>query len=84
MKHGSLQCDVAKETITKMIDSAFYITDETHIKGYEFKSTYSLNGSQNKELIIVSKGECLGSVRGSEIPIHSFQGDISNSLKLCY
>ncbi|MEK6844532.1 MAG: hypothetical protein AABX83_03870 [Nanoarchaeota archaeon] len=81
---GKEPCDVARDTLTKMVDSAFYITGETSLKGYEFKSIYSLNNSQNKELIVVSKGECLGSTRGSELPIHSFQGDISNTLKLCY
>ena len=80
---GKEPCEVAKDTLTKMIDSAFYITDETHIKGYEFKSIF-ISNNQEKELISVSKGECKGRIRGSEIPIHSFQGDISNTLKLCY
>ena len=83
---GKEPCDVAKEVITNMVNVGFYVNNESLIKGYEFKSVYELNNTKenNKEIIFITKGECLGSEIGSELLTSAFPGTISNSLKLCY
>lgn len=79
---GEDPCKIAKETISKIIDSSFLISHDSSKKGYEFISLYVTNSTEEK-IIEIFKGDCSQEILGSELLIPAFPGTISNSFKLC-
>ncbi|MDO8509277.1 MAG: hypothetical protein Q7S27_06380 [Nanoarchaeota archaeon] len=80
---GEKPCQSVEKALAGIIEASFNVAPEAHIKGYEFQSTYSTNTTL-KEILIISKGKCGNTIRGSEVLLPAFPGTISNILKLCY
>ncbi len=78
---GKNPCDMAKETITNAIELSFKIEKDSINKGYEFISV--INSSLDKPIIEIKKGDCTQTIKGGIFLIHTTQGPITNTLKLC-
>lgn len=77
-------CNSLNKTLTSLLDNSFLVTEESALKGYEFKSFYTTNSTE-KEVILLRKGNCKETAqKGSEILIAAYPGTISNTLRLCY
>ena len=81
--HGEVKkYEMAAETLNDLIESSFKIGEQASNKGYDFKASYT-DKDLEEEIISLSKGNCSGSLRGSELLISALPGAISNTLKIC-
>lgn len=80
---GREPCEVLKEEIGGIIDASFFVSGEGAVKGYEFKSVFTSNLSE-EEIIFISAGNCSSAFRGSEILTPAYPGTIVSSMKLCF
>jgi len=79
---GETPCALAEKTLNDLIESSFKIGEQASNKGYDFKASYT-DKDLEEEIISLSKGNCSGSLRGSELLISALPGAISNTLKIC-
>ena len=82
---GGNSCDVLNETFVKILDNSWVVSPESNVKGYEFRSFFKTNSSeQGTEIISLIKGNCNGSIRGATYLTPAFPGSIESELMVCY
>lgn len=79
---GKNPCDIAKETIKNTVELSFKIERDSINKGYEFISV--INSSLDKPIIEIKKGECASAIKGGIFLLHTNEGPIINTLKICF
>ncbi len=77
-------CETLNYTLEAIVGNSFRIGEEFPLKGYEFRSIYSMNSSATEEILFLSEGNCSSNRIGSEYLIPSSPGVIVNKLELCY
>jgi hypothetical protein len=84
--NGKSACDVLNGTVREVLDSSWNIGPEDYHKAYVFK-VYFDDNSTKEDIMEVSKGDCLGSIIGAEIPISEAsglgRGSFVESLRIC-
>lgn len=82
--NGKGSCDVAKDTIKEITDSAWDVGPEYPYKGYEILAEYSTNSSGSEEILVVSSGNCANNYIGNSYFIPQSPGNIIVRAKICY
>lgn len=80
---GRSSCDVAKDTLQDIADSAWKVGADYPYKGYEIIAEYSTNSSGSKEIFNVSSGSCTNNYIGNSYFIPQFPGNIVVRAKIC-
>jgi hypothetical protein len=74
-------CDVAEANAKLLLEASFKASNETAIRGYEFKAGEK---GTNNSIINITKGDCSGSYKADELPLMTSLGNkLRISLKLC-
>lgn len=81
---GRSACEVLNSTMKNLIENGWNPSQDSPIKGYEFSSSYVIDGEQEETLISLSMSNCSGKILGSTYLVPSFPGRIVSELKICY
>ena len=83
---GDSVCKALNETLTDIFDVSWTVGPEASVKGYVFKSVYSVNASESTGLnfVFLKKGSCEFNKIGAEYLVNAYPGSLINTLELCY
>lgn len=80
--NGKSSCETAKETMDKLVSSAFKVGPEYPYKGYEIVAEYS-DDSSPEEILSLKAGNCSNNYIGNSYFIPQFPGNIVIKAKIC-
>lgn len=81
--NGKSSCETAKETMDKLVSSAFKVGPEYPYKGYEIMAEYVANSSSPEIILSLNSGNCSNSYIGNSYFIPQFPGNIVVRAKIC-
>jgi hypothetical protein len=80
--NGDTACEVLEEDGVNLLESAWFVSQEGNVKGYEFSSVSGGGEDESEEVIIeIMKGNCTGRIKGSD---YLNYGGIRTELRICY
>lgn len=82
-KSGELACDVARETLSSLVNSSWQFGPDRPIKGFSFSAVYN-STTESQAVLTLSRGNCSKSVRGADEAVSDSPGKINARMVLCY
>jgi len=77
---GEMACDVLEETLGELMAEGWQIGAEMPVKGYKLRIYHK---EEEKELLSIEEGSCIGMISGSDIPLPIYSGTIKLELEIC-
>lgn len=81
--NGVSSCNVAKDTLQEIADSAWKVGPDYPYKGYTIFAEYNKDSSETEEIFNISSGSCSNNYIGNSYFIPQFPGNIVVRVKIC-